>query len=82
VIVPAREDVAVFAATLKVTVPLADPVAPAVTVIQPTLLTAVQLHPLPAVTLIVPLPPLDGTDCEAGEIAYVQVGAAPACVTV
>jgi hypothetical protein len=48
------------------------------------LLTAVQLHPLGAVTLTLPVPPLAGKDALVGEIEYVQLGApsVPACVTV
>ena len=47
VIVPVREVVPVLAATLKLTVPLPLPFAPAVTVIQAALLAAVQVHPCP-----------------------------------
>jgi hypothetical protein len=78
--VPVREDVAVLGATLKVTVPLPDPLAPVVTVIHVALLVPVQLQPVPALTETVPEPPPAARDCEVGLIAYVQ--AAPACVTV
>jgi hypothetical protein len=43
-------------------------------VIQLALLTAVQLHPLGAVTLTLPVPPLAGKDALVGEIEYVQLG--------
>ena len=57
------------------------PEAPAVTVIQPTLLVAVQLQPVPAVTVTVPVVATDVVRFdEVGEIVNVQ--GAPACVTV
>lgn len=52
------------------------------------MLAAVQPHPLPAVTVTLPLPPDGGTDCESGEMANVQpwpcviVTICPATVTV
>ena len=56
------------------------PEAPAVTVIQPTLLAAVQLQPVPAVTVTVPVAAADVVRFdEVGEI--VNVHGAPACVT-
>jgi hypothetical protein len=79
--VPVRDEVLVFAAVPKLTLPLPEPDAPAVTVSQPgLLLTAVQAQPAGAVTAMVPVPPLDTTLCEVGEIVSVQV--IPACVTV
>ena len=57
VIVPVLEDVLLFDPTEKLTVPLPEPLAPDVMVIQVALLTAVQLHPVVAVTLTVPVPP-------------------------
>jgi hypothetical protein len=36
------------------------------------LLAALQPHPLPAVTVTLPLPPEEGIDCESGEMANVQ----------
>ena len=49
--------------------------------IQASLLTAVQLHPVPAVTVMVPLAAADVVRFdEVGEIVNVQ--GAPACVTV
>jgi hypothetical protein len=66
VIVPVRDVGALFIATLNVTVPPPEPLAPPVTVIQLTLLPAVHVHPVPAVTVMDPLPPADGIDCESG----------------
>jgi hypothetical protein len=45
-------------ATLNVTVPLPLPLAPEVIVTKLSLLVAVQLHPLGAVTLMLPVPPV------------------------
>jgi hypothetical protein len=56
------------------------PLAPAVTVIQASLLTAVQLQPVPAVTVTVPVVAEDVGFTDVGEIVNVQ--GAPACVTV
>ncbi len=79
--VPVRDEVLVFAAVPKLTLPLPEPDAPAVTVSQPgLLLTAVHAQPAGAVTATVPVPPFDTTLCEVGEIVSVQV--IPACVTV
>jgi hypothetical protein len=78
--VPVLSPAAVFAATLNVTVPVPDPLAP-VTVIQLTLLDAVQAHPLVVVTVKEPVPPALAIHRLAGEIAYAHA-AAPACVTV
>jgi len=80
VIVPVRGLVVGFAPTLNATVPLPDPVAPAVTVIQLTLLDVVQVQPLPAVIENDPLPPAAGTDRDAGEIMY-EHDVDPGCVT-
>ena len=61
--------------------PLPLPVAPAVTVIHESLLAAVQLQLVPAVTVTVPLEAADEVRFEEeGEIANVQ--GMPACVTV
>ncbi len=57
VMVPVRVEATVFAATLKPTVPLPEPVAPLVTVIQGALLPAVHAQPVATVTLLVPVPP-------------------------
>ena len=57
------------------------PFAPAVIVIQASLLVAVQLQPVPAVTVTVPVVAADDVRFdEVGEI--VNVHGAPACVTV
>ena len=53
--VPVRAAPVVLAATLKVTEPMPDPVAPAVTVIQGVAGVAVQEHDVPDVTLSVRL---------------------------
>ena len=57
-----RLDATVFAATLKPAVPLPDPVAPLVTVIQAALLAAVHAQPVATVTLLLPVPPDSATD--------------------
>ena len=57
------------------------PLAPALMVIQPTLLAAVQLQPVPAVTVTVPVAAADVVRFEeVGEMVNVQ--GAPAWVTV
>jgi hypothetical protein len=66
VMVPVRWVVAVLAATLKVTVPLPDPVAVPVTVSQLALLVAVHVQPAAAVTLTDPVLAVAGADCETG----------------
>jgi hypothetical protein len=53
---PTSGAVEVFAATEKPTVPFEVPFAPDVTVIHEFWLTAVQLHPPPAVTEKLPVP--------------------------
>jgi hypothetical protein len=78
--VPLRELVDVLTAMLKPTVPLPEPLAPPVTVIQLTLLVAVQLQPDPAVTAALPVPPLDAALCDDGEM--LKLHAAAACDTV
>ena len=80
VTVPVRDVVNVFAATLTVVVPLPEPLAPAVTVIHVTLLTAVHEQPAAAVVVIVAVPPLDVIVVDVGEIVNVQ--GTPDCVTV
>ena len=49
---PLRVAPLAFASTLNVTVPGPDPVAPPVTTIHVTALTAVHVHPAPAVTVV------------------------------
>jgi hypothetical protein len=78
----AGEDVTFFEAKY-VTVPLPDPLAPPVIVSQVVLLVAVQLHPVPAVTLTENVPPAAGMDCDVGVMLYEQlVGAGCVIVTV
>jgi hypothetical protein len=55
--VPVRLLAIVLAATLKVTGPDPDPDAPPVIVIHGGLLDAVQPQPVPAVTVLLPVPP-------------------------
>ena len=54
--VPVRLDATVFAATLNPAVPLPDPVAPLVIVIQEALLVAVHAQPVAAVIVLLPVP--------------------------
>jgi hypothetical protein len=70
----------VCAATLNATLPEPDPVAPATRLIQAALLVAVQLHPAPAVTVLLPDPPSLANAWLVGVAEYVQ--AAPDCETV
>jgi hypothetical protein len=58
--VPVRADVVAFAATLKLTAPVPEPLDPLVIVIQLAESVAVHAQPLPAVTLKDPLPPSAG----------------------
>ena len=67
VTVPLREELALLAATLICTVPLPDPEPPDVTVIHDTLLVAVRLHPLVAVTAMLADPPEDVKLVEVGD---------------
>jgi hypothetical protein len=71
VIVPVRE-VEELAATEKLTTPLPVPLAPAVTLINPALLTAVHAQPAAVVTFTVPLPPADAKFWLVGLIEYEQ----------
>lgn len=70
--VPVRDDVEVLAAALNETDPLPESDAPAVTVSQSSLLTAVHAQPDGAVTATVPVPPFAVTLCDLGEIVSVQ----------
>jgi hypothetical protein len=72
--------VVVFAATLSATLPSPDPLAPAVTVIQAALLTAVQVQPVGAVTETLLVPPAAVLDALVADSANVHV--TPLCVTV
>jgi hypothetical protein len=78
--VPVRGAVTVFAATVNVTLPEPDPVAPPVTLIHAALLLAVHEQPDPAVTTLLPDPPSLANVCVVGDALYEQL--APACVTV
>ena len=78
--VPVRLDATVFAATLNPVVPLPEPVAPLVTVIQGALLPAVHAQPVATVTLLLPVPPDAVKDWLVGEIDAEQEAAS--CVTV
>jgi hypothetical protein len=62
VTVPVRGDVPEFDATPSVTLPVATPVAPDVTVIQASLLTAVQAQPAAPLTVTVTEPPATASD--------------------
>jgi hypothetical protein len=78
--VAVRATVMLFAATLKLTVPLADPLDPAVTVTQLASLVAVHAQPVIVVTATLPVPPLAAKACVNGEMLDEQL--APGCVTV
>lgn len=69
---PVRLLVVLFAPTLNDTGPLPVPEAPAVTVIQLLLLTAVQLHQSAAVTVLLPTPAPEENDWVVGEIVGAQ----------
>src|SRR5262245_52396340 len=69
-----RGDVEVFAATLKETVPLPDPLAPPVIRIQLSLLTAVHPHPVAASTSTSPAPPADPMVCPGSEMVGAHDG--------
>jgi hypothetical protein len=66
--VPVRLVVAVLALAVNVTVPDPVPAAPALIVIQPALLTALQAQPVPALTVLLPLPPAAAMAWDVGEI--------------
>src|SRR6187551_2196096 len=80
VIVPVRVLSVVLSSTAKPTVPSPDPLAPAVTVIQLALLTAVHEQPFSVVTPTVPVEDDSGNETLGAD--NVNVHAAPACVTV
>jgi hypothetical protein len=75
-----REDVDVFAVALTVTVPLPDPLAPAVTDSHDAFSDAVHVQPVPAVTVTVPVPPPATILSVADDT--VMLHATPAWVTV
>lgn len=62
--VPVRLLVDVFAATLNPALPGPEPDAPLDTVIHDALLVVLQLQPEPAVTLVLPVPPVAVNDCD------------------
>ena len=66
VMVPVRLDVAVLVATLYVTDPLPEPVAPLTITIHDALLDAVQLQPVAEVTLKLVEPPFADGDADVG----------------
>ena len=74
-----RAEVEVFAAAVKLTVPLPEPLEPAVIVTHPALLPAVHEHPAVVVTAALPDPPVAAKFCDAGERLNAQLAAA--CVT-
>ena len=67
-----RSGPVVFSAAEKPTVPLLVPELPEVIVTQEALLTAVQKHSGPAVTLTLPEPPVALNDSLTGEIVKVH----------
>jgi hypothetical protein len=71
---------AVFAATLKLTVPVAEPLDPPVTVTQLAPPLVVHAHPVGVVTTTLPAPPAPANACVDAERLKVQL--APGCVTV
>src|SRR5437867_2977215 len=74
-----RDVVELFVAALGLTVPLPEPLAPAVTVSQLALLVAVHVQPVPAVTFVLPVPPPAPTFADDDDSEYVH--AVPACET-
>src|SRR5438034_1244960 len=75
VTVPEREPAPGFAAALIVTVPLPLPLAPLWTVSHDALPAAVHVHPLPAVTLTVVVPPALGRLRVVGDTVKTQAPA-------
>jgi len=73
VMLPLRE-LEVLAWTEKVTVPFPLPLLPDVMLIKPALLPAVQLQPVDAVTLTLPVPLVPVKDCPVEEIEKLQAG--------
>ena len=78
--VPVRALVLVLAATVQLTEPLPLPLAGVEVSQVVSLLDAVQLHPVPAVTVTVPLTVVEAGLALVGEIEYVHE-VEPACVT-
>jgi hypothetical protein len=73
-VIVAVRAVPVFAATVKFTVPLPLPDAPAVIVTKFEELVAVQVQPVPAVTVTVPVPPAAANDVAVVAAVTVHVG--------
>ena len=71
---PVRGVVAVFAATVKPTVPGPVPELPLPMLIQEAVVVAVQAQLFVVVTAIDPGPPLSPTFCDEGEMENVQAG--------
>src|SRR5262245_48577260 len=82
VTVAVRDDVPGLADTVRVTDPLLDPDAPEVTTAHETGLDAVQLHPVPAVTLTLIVSPAATAFLLPGLMAVVHVGVDPLWFTV
>ena len=82
VTVAVRDEVAVFVLTVRLTLPLPDPEAPEATTIHETGLAAVQLHPVPAVTLTLTVSPAATAFLLLGLMAQVHVGLDPLWLTV
>jgi hypothetical protein len=70
--VPVRLVVAVLALAVNDTAPDPVPAAPELIVIHGALLTALQTHPVPAVTVLLPVPPAAAIACDVGEIVGAQ----------
>ena len=68
-----RDDVALFAPILNVTVPLPVPEAPEAMLIQELCSDSDQVHPLDAVTANDVDPPARATERDTGETEYVHV---------
>jgi hypothetical protein len=73
---PVRDVALVLAATTKLVVPLPVPAVTPDTEIHDELLSAVQAHPVPVVTVTVTLPPAAGIACDVGVIVNEQLPAA------
>jgi hypothetical protein len=80
--VPLRDEVDGLLSTVNEAVPLPDPFAPAVTVIQLTLLTVLHAQPVPAVTVLDPDVPFALAVSDDGEMVGVQGAAASLTVKV
>jgi hypothetical protein len=81
-IVAVRWEIDVFSATLKLTVPLPEPLVPLVMVTHDTPFVVVQAQPLPALTANDPVPPEAGTVVDPADSENEQVAAAWVIVNV